>query len=153
MKKLWFLLLAICLISFLAGCDDGGGNGTPNISTYVITDHAMISGVTQIDGGIHGILTTDGDEVDVLQTITLNFDDNTFTFYYRMNNITTSSIDLNVTFSGKMELSGSTLALIADKQTDNDTSVETPVTPPEPYYYEVTANTLEDDLGAVYTKQ
>ena len=152
MKKLFLILLALCTIFFLAGCDDGG-DSSPNISTYVITDHAMISGVTQIDGGIHGILTTDGDEVDVLQTITLNFDDNTFTFYYRMNNITTSSIDLNVTFSGKMELSGSTLALIADKQTDNDTSVETPVTPPEPYYYEVTANTLADDLGAVYTKQ
>ena len=48
MKKIWFLLLAVCLTGFLAGCD-GGGNGTPNISTYVITDHAMISGVTQID--------------------------------------------------------------------------------------------------------
>ena len=152
MKKIWFLVLAVCLIGFLAGCDDGS-DSTPNISTYVLTDHAMISGITQIDGGIHGILTTDGDEVEVLQTITLNFSDNTFTLYYKMNNITTSSIDLNVTFSGKMKLSGSTLALIADKQTDNDTSVETPVTPPEPYYYKVTTNTLTDDLGAVYTKQ
>ena len=175
MKKLLFLLLAICLIGFLAGCDDGGsgsddngGNGNgggngdngggdiaPNISTYVLTDHTnagYIGGVTQIAGGINGTLAMGGDEVNLLETITLNYDDNTFTWYRKTENITNSTTDDNSTYSGPMVLNGSTLTLTVNKQKNNETSVETAFGPLD-NDFTVTANTIENDMGGIYTKQ
>ncbi len=144
MKKLWFLLLAVCLIGFLTGCDSGGGGGSSSndngggggggntSNTYVLsnnTDNTFITGVTQVAGGIRGTRVADTHTIEMLQTITLDPDNNTFTWYIKTTDITASSVDSNLTYSGTMALSGSTLTLTTNKSKDNDTSVETAVGP------------------------
>ena len=70
MKKLFLIILALCTIFFLAGCDGGGGggsddnggnggNGGSDTVVYVVTDLADHTGVTSfniIDGGIQYVL-------------------------------------------------------------------------------------------------
>ena len=144
-----FLLLAVCLIGFLAGCDGGGGGGSDDnggnggdngggngggatSNAYVLSnliDDLYITGVTQVAGGIRGTLVSNGHTIEMLQTITLNPADNTFTWYIKTTDITTSSVDSNITYSGTMAVSGSNLTLTTNKSKNNDTSVETAVGP------------------------
>ena len=146
MKKLLFLLLAVCLIGFLAGCDGGGGGSDDNggnggngsngggatSNTYVLSnlnDESYITGVTQVAGGIRGTLVSNGHIIEMLQTITLNPADNTFTWYLKTTDITAASVDENDTYYGTMVLNGSSLTLTTNKWKNNDTSVETAVGP------------------------
>ena len=165
MKKLLFLLLAVCLISFLTGCDGGGGGsssggggggggGTSNIyilSNNVLPGEIQDGTVTPVNGGIRYTQEVTGDTIEMLQTITLNPDNNTFTWYSKTTNITTTTVDVNVTYSGTMAISGSTLTLTTNKRKDNDTSVETAVGPwDDPFTMTNTAITQGEE---VFTRQ
>lgn len=139
LKHLFLILLALCLIGFLTGCDSGGSSsssddngGSSTSNTYVLSnlvDDSFITGVTQVTGGIRGTRVSDTHTIEMLQTITLDPDSNTFTWYIKTTDITTSSVDSNLTYSGTMVLSGSTLTLTTSKEKNNDTSVETSVGP------------------------
>ena len=146
LKHLFLILLALCLIGFLTGCDSGGGSssssdngggnggngGSSTSNTYVLSnlvDDSFITGVTQVTGGIRGTRVFDTHTIEMLQTITLDSTNNTFTWYIKTTDITASSVEQNVTYSGTMALSGSTLTLTTSKEKNNDTSVETSVGP------------------------
>ncbi len=143
LKHLFLILLAFCTVFFLTGCDSGGSSsssddngGSSTSNTYVLSNNTddsafeiTVGTVTQVSGGIRYTRVGSGDTIEMLQTITLDSDSNTFTWYIKTTDITTSTVESNLTYSGTMVLSGSTLTLTTNKEKNNDTSVETAVGP------------------------
>ena len=136
MKKLWFLLLAVCLISFLTGCDGGGGGsssgggGGDGGSTiiYVVTgllNTAGTSDLTPIDGGIR-YTVTDGPHINEdYSTLTIDVDNNTFSLYEK--DVVDGAVMADLTYFGTWEQTTSTtITAHCNKSKDTDTQTETP---------------------------
>lgn len=157
MKKLFLILLALCTIFFLAGCDGGGGGGSSNDNgggnggggnsgtiTYVITDlvdHSYITGsVTQISGGIRYTDSTYSQVHEDTVKLTVNTDDSTFQINQKLVNVTTSTIDSDVIYTGTFTQSGNTINATITMTHDNQTSTDTPGSQPETFT--INGNTL-----------
>ena len=90
MKKLWFLLLAVCLISFLTGCDGGGGGsssgggGGDGGSTIIYITSALldddgVTGFSIVDGVM--TYTWGGDNWEQYSKLTIDTENKTFELY------------------------------------------------------------------------
>ena len=150
MKKLWFLLLAVCLIGFLTGCDSGGGGGSSsndngggnggggNSDTmiYIITDlvdHSNITGsVTKISGGIRYTLTTPSEIHEDTVKLTVDTKAYTFRIDQKLVNVTTSDVS-DVIYTGTFTLSGKTINATITLTHDNQTDTDTPGSQPETF--------------------
>ena len=127
MKKLWFLLLAVCLIGFLAGCDGGGGgsdddnggsNGGGNGGSplYIVTDLTDMTGVTNfsiIEGGIQ--FDMGGHTYQNYVSLTDDGSDGTFALHER--ELEDGVVQADCTFHGTYEIAGSTLNVHCTKTT------------------------------------
>ncbi len=101
MRKLWFLLLAVCLIGFLAGCDGGGGGGSDDnggnggngggnggdngILTYVTSGLLDYTGVTgySINNGVM-TFTRGGNAIEEYSQLNVDTTNRTFELYERV---------------------------------------------------------------------
>ena len=97
MRKLWFLLLAVCLIGFLASCDGGGGGGSDDnggngggnggnggILTYItsgLQDDAGVSGYS-INNGVM-TFTRGGAAIEEYSQLKVDTTNRTFELYER----------------------------------------------------------------------
>ena len=131
MKKLLFLLLAVCLIGFLAGCDGGGGGGgsdddddDDNSRTYTVTGLVDMTGVTnliEIDDGIQ--FDQGGHTYQNFVTLTGNKETKEFTLHER--ELEDGVVLADCTFHGTFEVSGAainvhcTLTTYANGDPDN----------------------------------
>ncbi|MBO7047749.1 MAG: hypothetical protein J6W62_02425 [Spirochaetia bacterium] len=138
MRKLWFLLLAVCLIGFLAGCDGGGGggssndnggsNGGSNTGTMIfkVTDlvnRAAVTGFTSNSGTIHYVDNESKTHDDTV-TLTVNLDDNTFSLYQK--EVCSDPLySCDLTYYGTYEVSGNTVNVHCNKSKDTGTGTET----------------------------
>ena len=124
MKKLLFLLLAVCLIGFLTGCDSGGGGsssgggggGGDDSPLYVITGLTDMTGVTnlsKLDGGIQYDKNTHTYKIYV--SLTDDGADGTFALHER--EIEDGVVKADCTFHGTYEISGSTVNVHCTKTT------------------------------------
>ena len=145
MKKLWFLLLAVCLIGFLTGCDSGGGGsssggegggGNSDTMIYIITDlvdHSYITGsVTKISGGIRYTLTTPSEIHEDTVKLTVDTKAYTFRIDQKLVNVTTSDV-YDVIYTGTFTLSGKTINATITLTHDNQTDTDTPGSQPETF--------------------
>ena len=159
MKKLFLVLLALCTIFFLAGCDGGGGGGSSNDNgggngggngdsgtlIYICTDlvdHDPITGaVTQIDGGIRYTVTLGSEIHEDTVKLTVNTNNSTFRIDQKLVNVTTSTIISDVIYTGTFTKSGNTINAIINFTHDNtgglaDSTAESPET------FTINGNTL-----------
>ena len=134
MKKLWFLLLAVCLIGFLTGCDSGGGGsssggeggGGGDTMIFKVTGLVhpeTVTGFSSNNGTIHYVddeSFTNDDRV----TLTVNNTEKTFSLYQKeVSSNPASNCDL--TYYGTYEVSGNTVNVHCNKSKDTGTGTET----------------------------
>ncbi len=124
MKKLWFLLLAVCLIGFLAGCDSGGGSssssdngggnggngGNSDTMVFKVSDlvnKATVTGFTSNNGTIHYVDNASKTHDDTV-TLTVKDSDKTFSLYQK--EVCSDPLySCDLTYSGTYEVSGNTV--------------------------------------------
>ena len=124
MKKLFLILLALCTIFFLAGCDGGGGGGSDDnggnggngggndtgVVTYKVTDLVDRTGVSNFNSN-NGTITYTLGGYDYVNTVTLTVDHDNKT--YSLHEVETSTNplepDVGCTFSGTWEVSENTI--------------------------------------------
>ena len=164
MRKLWFLLLAVCLIGFLAGCDGGGGggssndnggsNGGSNTGTMIfkVTDlvnRAAVTGFTSNSGTIHYVDNESKTHDDTV-TLTVNLDDNTFSLYQK--EVCSDPLySCDLTYSGTFAKEGNTVNVhcTLTKYTNGDPDDTTPWDDS----FTITSETTVNVWGWVMTKQ
>ena len=117
LRKMMAILLALCTVLFLAGCDGGGGSDDDNdggndsdsgTDTYKVIDLVDTTGVTDfstIDGGIQ--YTYSGQVHKDYVTLTLDEEAGTFSLYEK--EVLDETIMADCTFSGTFTVSGSTI--------------------------------------------
>ena len=117
MKKLLFLLLAVCLISFLTGCDGGGGGsssggggggGGGDAPLYIVTDLVDMTDVTSfntIEGGIQFVKNA----ITYKHYVSLTDDGAEGTFALHERELEDGVVQADCTFHGTYEIAGSTL--------------------------------------------
>lgn len=125
MKKLMFLLLAVCIIGFLAGCDGGGGGSSSNDNggggnggspLYIVTDLTDMTGVTNfsiIEGGIQ--FDMGGHTYQNYVSLTDDGSDGTFALHER--ELEDGVVQADCTFHGTYEIAGNTLNVHCTKTT------------------------------------
>ena len=120
MKKLMFLLLAVCIIGFLAGCDGGGGGSSSNDNggspLYIVTDLTDMTGVTNfsiIEGGIQ--FDMGGHTYQNYVSLTDDGADGTFALHER--ELEDGVVQADCTFHGTYEIAGNTLNVHCTKTT------------------------------------
>lgn len=145
LRHLFFILLALCTVFFLAGCDSGGGSsssgggngdngggGNSGTMTYVVTgliNTDGTSGLTQIEGGIR---YTDGYGVhEDYATLTVNETAGTFTLTEK--EVLDSTTNVHTTFTGTFTKSGSTINATITHYVDHLTSTEGDQNQPETF--------------------
>ena len=121
LKHLFLILLALCTVFFLTGCDSGGGgssndnggsNGGSNTGTMIfkVTDlvnRAAVTGFTSNSGTIHYVDNESKTHDDTV-TLTVNLDDNTFSLYQK--EVCSDPLySCDLTYSGTYEVSGNTV--------------------------------------------
>ncbi len=136
MKKLLFLLLAVCLIGFLTGCDSGGGGsssgggngGNGGTMTYVVTgllNATGTSGLTTIDGGIRYTVTAGPEVHEDYSTLTIDVDNKTFSLYEK--DVIDGVVMADLTYTGTWEqTSSTTITAHCNKSKDTGTGTENP---------------------------
>ena len=139
MKKLLFLLLAVCLIGFLTGCDSGGGGSSSGggeggggegggTMTYVVTgllDTTGTSGLTKIEGGIRYTVTAGPEVHEDYSTLTIDTENKTFSLYEK--DVVDGAVMADLTYFGTWEQTTSTtITAHCNKSKDTDTQTETP---------------------------
>ena len=142
LKHLFLILLALCTVFFLTGCDSGGGSssssdngggGNSGTMKYVITSlvdtSAVIGEVSTISGGIR---YTDGYGVhEDYATLTVNETAGTFTLTEK--EVLDSTTNVHTTFTGTFTKSGSTINATITHYVDHLTSTEGDQNQPETF--------------------
>ena len=120
MKKLFLILLALCTIFFLAGCDGGGGGGGSDddddddsgTDTYKVTGLVDITGVTNFTAN-NGTITFTRGGFNYTNTVTLiiNRDNKTYSLHEVETDDDPGTPDVGCTFSGTWTVSGTTIKI------------------------------------------
>ena len=149
-KKLVLILLALCVVFFMIGCDDGGsGGGGENergTGAFIVSDMVPsgIVEITPVPG--KGIKFTQGGiEFEIHVSLTLD-DNGTFTSVEKLWMDGVKQIDSE--FTGTWDQSGSTINTHAKSDKDNMAGTTNPIDPPDDESFTVSdgGNTLTEDV-------
>jgi len=137
MKNLFLILLALCTIFFLAGCDGGGGGSSDDnggggddsgTMTYIVTgllNADGTSGLTKIEGGIRYTVTAGPEVHEDYSTLTIDTENKTFSLYEK--DVVDGAVMADLTYTGTWEQTTSTtITAHCDKSKDTGTGTETP---------------------------
>ena len=172
MKKTVLILLTLCLLVFMTGCDSGGGGGSSDsfnsefeeitkgsgkkFVVYDIDPHTGISDFSRVSG--KGIKFKEGGTlIEIYVTIFLN-DNKSFT---STEEIKMGGMEIgNSQFTGTWSQSGQTLSMHATKEKDNLTGQTKNIDETEKTTLSADGNTMTDvdenpDIHAklIYKKQ
>ena len=136
LKHLFLILLALCLIGFLTGCDSGGGGGSSsndngggsNGNTLIfkvtdLVDHTGVSDFASNNGTIHYVKATKTHDDTV--TLTVNDTEKTFSLYQK-EVCSDPALCCDLTYYGTYEVSGNTVNVHCNKSKDTGTGTEDP---------------------------
>ncbi|MBQ6905238.1 MAG: hypothetical protein IJQ27_04085, partial [Spirochaetia bacterium] len=120
LKHLFLILLALCLIGFLTGCDSGGGSsssgggggggddsGTVIYKVTDLVDHTGVSNFNSNNGTIS--YTYGGYDNTATVTLTVNHDNKTYSLHEVETSTDPGVPDVGCTFSGTWEVSGNNI--------------------------------------------
>lgn len=129
MKKILFVLLALCLVLTFSGCggggggsdDDNGGNGNgggnnSGVMIFKVTDlvsRAAVTGFTSNSGTIHYVDNESKTHDDTV-TLTVNLDDSTFSLYQK-EVCSDPLLSCDLTYSGTFTQEGNTVNITCTK--------------------------------------
>jgi hypothetical protein len=171
MKKTVLILLTLCLLVFMTGCDSGGGGSSDSFNSefeeitkgsgkkfvvYDIDPHTGISDFSRVSG--KGIKFKEGGTlIEIYVTIFLN-DNKSFT---STEEIKMGGMEIgNSQFTGTWSQSGQTLSMHATKEKDNITGQTKNIDETEKTTLSADGNTMTDvdqnpDIHAklIYKKQ
>ncbi|MBR0318346.1 MAG: hypothetical protein IJQ86_03555 [Spirochaetia bacterium] len=163
LKHLFLILLALCIVFFLTGCDSGGGSsssggggggggddsGTMIFKVTDLVNRAAVTGFTSNSGTIHYVDNESKTHDDTV-TLTVNLDDNTFSLYQK--EVCSDPLySCDLTYSGTFAKEGNTVNVhcTLTKYTNGDPDNTTPWDDS----FTITSETTVNVWGWVMTKQ
>ena len=138
LKHLFLILLALCTVFFLTGCDSGGGSSSSGgggggsddsgTMTYIVTgllNADGTSGLTKIEGGIRYTVTAGPEVHEDYSTLTIDTENKTFSLYEK--DVVDGAVMADLTYTGTWEQTTSTtITAHCDKSKDTGTGTENP---------------------------